>query len=204
MEEEKNKSYNNITKEQENILKQEIKFIHEEFKNKLEEHKRLKEELKNVKKSFHMGLKDYTIEKNLTIEKEQEIESLLSKISKMLKMMSLSINQTINKKFYTHLLEISNNRNKEKILLKFFNFVFNVYNYGKIYINNMNIENADIKNDDFFIDINNFVDNTQSVHELLTIIRNENEIKNILVYSYDIFHNLQKENEDIYLIEIVK
>jgi hypothetical protein len=200
MEEEKNKSYNNITKEQESILKQEIKFIHEEFKNKIEEHKRLKEELKNVKKSFHMGLNDYTIEKNLTIEKEQEIESLLSKISKMLKMMSLSINQTINKKFYTHLLEISNNRNKEKILLKFFNFVFNVYNYSKIYINNMNIGNADIKNDDYFIDINNFVDNTQSVHELLTIIRNENEIKNILVYSYDIFHNLLKENEEIYLI----
>ena len=200
MEEEKNKTNNNITEEQESILKQEIKFIHEEFKNKLEEHKRLKEELKNVKKSFHIGLKDYTTEKNLTIEKEQEIESLLSKISKKLKMMSLSINQTINKKFYTHLLEISNNRNKEKILLKFFNFVFNVYNYGKIYINNMNIENADIKNDDFFIDINNFVDNTQSVHELLTIIRNENEIKNILVYSYDIFHNLQKENEDLFLI----
>ena len=200
MEEEKNKSYNNITKEQENILKQEIKFIHEEFKNKIEEHKRLKEELKNVKKSFHMGLNDYTIEKNLTIEKEQEIESLLSKISKMLKMLSLSINQTINKKFYTHLLEISNNRNKEKILLKFFNFVFNVYNYSKIYINNINIGNADIKNDDYFIDINNFVDNTQSVHELLTIIRNENEIKNILVYSYDIFHNLLKENEEIYLI----
>ena len=200
MEEEKNKSYNNITKEQENILKQEIKFIHEEFKNKIEEHKRLKEELKNVKKSFHMGLNDYTIEKNLTIEKEQEIESLLSKISKMLKMMSLSINQTINKKFYTHLLEISNNRNKEKILLKFFNFVFNVYNYSKIYINNIKIGNADIKNDDYFIDINNFVDNTQSVHELLTIIRNENEIKNILVYSYDIFHNLLKENEEIYLI----
>ena len=200
MEEEKNKSYNNITKEQENILKQEIKFIHEEFKNKIEEHKRLKEELKNVKKSFHMGLNDYTIEKNLTIEKEREIESLLSKISKMLKMMSLSINQTINKKFYTHLLEISNNRNKEKILLKFFNFVFNVYNYSKIYINNINIGNADIKNDDYFIDINNFVDNTQSVHELLTIIRNENEIKNILVYSYDIFHNLLKENEEIYLI----
>ena len=200
MEEEKNKSYNNITKEQESILKQEIKFIHEEFKNKIEEHKRLKEELKNVKKSFHMGLNDYTIEKNLTIEKEQEIESLLSKISKMLKMMSLSINQTINKKFYTHLLEISNNRNKEKILLKFFNFVFNVYNYSKIYINNINIGNADIKNDDYFIDINNFVDNTQSVHELLTIIRNENEIKNILVYSYDIFHNLLKENEEIYLI----
>ena len=147
-----------------------------------------------------MGLNDYTIEKNLTIEKEQEIESLLSKISKMLKMMSLSINQTINKKFYTHLLEISNNRNKEKILLKFFNFVFNVYNYSKIYINNINIGNADIKNDDYFIDINNFVDNTQSVHELLTIIRNENEIKNILVYSYDIFHNLLKENEEIYLI----
>ena len=200
MEEEKNKTNNNITEEQESILKQEIKFIHEEFKNKIEEHKRLKEELKNVKKSFHMGLNDYTIEKNLTIEKEQEIESLLSKISKMLKMMSLSINQTINKKFYTHLLEISNNRNKEKILLKFFNFVFNVYNYSKIYINNINIGNADIKNDDYFIDINNFVDNTQSVHELLTIIRNENEIKNILVYSYDIFHNLLKENEEIYLI----
>ena len=208
MEEEKNRTSDILEENDENILKQEIKFIQEEFKNKIEEYKKLKEELKNVKKSFHDGLEDYTTKKNSTIEKEQEIEGFLSKISKMRKMMMLSINQTINKKFYTHLLEISNNKQKENILLKYFNYLFNVYNYNKIYINNnsynsnkdnnteSNINNNSVSN----INNNNtIVDNSQSIQELITIIRNEAEIKNILFYSYDIFHNLQEENSDMYL-----
>ena len=129
MEEEKNNNNNNLSENQENILKREIKFIQEEFKNKIEEHKKLKEELKKVRNLFHNDLNDYTAEKNTTIEKEREIESLLSKISKMKKMMTLSINQTINKKFYIHLLEISYNKEKAKILMNIFNFLFNIYNY---------------------------------------------------------------------------
>ena len=207
MKDENNKINNNIISENEEIiLKQEIKFIQDEFKNKIEEHKKLKEELKNVKKSFHDGLNDYTTQKNLTIEKEQEIEILLSKISKMRKMMLLSTNQTINKKLYTHLLEISNNKQKEKILLNFFNFLFNVYNYSSRYIINNNIinnnflSNTTFNNDNnYFNNFNTIIDNTQSMKELLTIIRNETEIRYILFYSYDIFHNLQEENNDIYL-----
>ena len=151
MEVEKNIINNNsLSEDRENILKQEKKFIQEEFKNKLEEHKKLKEELKNVKISFHNGLNEYTREKNLTIQKEQEIEAILSKISKMKKSMLLSINQTVNKKFYNHLLEISNNKHKEKILLKYFNFPFNVYNFTKMYItsyNNNNNSNFNIRSD---------------------------------------------------------
>ncbi len=180
-----------ITKE-ESMLKQEIKFIQEEFKSKITEHKKLKEELKNVKISFHNGLKDYTTEKNSTIQKEREIESLLSKISKMRKLMYLSINQTINKKFYTHLLEISNNKQKEKILLKIFNFIFNIYNYSKIYMisNDKNLSILDIND--------NTIDECSSIEELLVIIKNENEIRNILLYMYDIFHNLQEDNEELF------
>ena len=207
MKEENAKTNDNLISEDvEIVLKQEIKFIQEEYKNKIEEHKKIKEELKKVKKSFRNGLKDYTTEKKLTIEKEQEIEILLSKISKMRKMMLLSTNQTINKKLYAHLLEISNNKQKENILLNFFNFLFNVYNYSKKYINTNNNNffmsndtfNKTVNNDNIF---NNFsiIDKTQSIKELLTIIRNETEIRYILFYSYDIFHNLQEENNDVYL-----
>lgn len=207
MEAEKNKN-NNLSLEEENILKQEIKFIQEEFKTKIEEHKKLKEELKKVKNSFHNGLKDYTTEKNSTIEKEREIESLLSKISKMRKMMFLSINQTINKKFYIHLSEISNNKQKEKILLKIFNFIFNIYNYSKIYLNSQKNEfcknfdllskNMNINNVNNILNINNIQEESESIKELLIIIRGENEIRNILLYTYDIFHNLQEENIELY------
>ena len=212
MEEEKNNNNNNnLSENQENILKQEIKFIQEEFKNKIKEHKNLKDELKKVKNLFHNGLNDYTAEKNTTIEKEREIESLLSKISKMKKMMILSINQTINTKFYIHLLEISYNKEKETTLLNIFNFLFNIYNYCKvykdekdIYINNdndfesitNNNENEELK---VFLNINKNLNKCQTIKDLLTIIRNETEIKNILLYSYDIFKYLQQDNIDLYI-----
>ena len=83
-----------------------------------------------------------------------------------------------------------------------------LYNYNKIYINNNsynsnkdnNIEsNINTNNVSNINNINNIEDNSQSIHELITIIRNEAEIKNILFYSYDIFHNLQEEKRDMYL-----
>ena len=201
MEEKNNKNNLESIIKEENLLKKEIKFIQEEYKIKMEEQKKFKDELKTVKNSFNNGLKDYTSEKNLTIEKECEIELLLSKISKLKKKMYLSINQTINKKFYTHLLEISNNKQKEKNLLKIFNFIFNVYNFSKIYLSIQTNNNSyiDTKMNINNININNINDKCQSINELLTIIRNETEIRNILLYSYDIFHNLQEENGEIYI-----
>ena len=196
--EEKN-NLESLSKE-ENLLKKEIIFIQEEFKNKKEEHKKFKEELKNVKNLFNNGLKDYTTEKNLTIEKEREIELLLSKISKMRKKMYLSINQTINKKFYTYLIEISNNKQKETNLLKIFNFIYNIYYFSKIYLSMQNTNNfihSEMNKNNF--NINNINDKCQSINELLTIIRNETEIRNILLYTYDIFHNLEEENCEIYI-----
>ena len=213
MEEEKNNNNNdnNLSQNQENILKQEIKFIQEEFKNKIEENKKLKEELKNFKNLFHNGLNIYTAEKNATIEKEREIESLLSKISKMRKMMILSINQTINQKFYIHLLEISYNKEKAKILMNIFNFLFNIYNYCKIYkdensidiINDKDSESISSSNENeqlkLFININTNINKCQTIGDLITIIRNEIEIKNILLYSYDIFKSLQQDNMDLFI-----
>ena len=196
MEEKINKQINNLIEDNENILKQEIKFIQDEFRNKIEELKKLKEELKNVKNSFNNGLEDYLKEKNLTIEKEREIESLLSKISKMRKNMVLSLNQTLNKKFYIHLNDISNNKQKEIILIKIFNYIFNIYNYSKLYLT---MQNNSIENITKLPNINNIIDDCQSVQELLKILRNENEIKNILSYSYEIFHNLQNDNNEIFI-----
>ena len=196
MEEKINKQINNLIEDNENILKQEIKFIQDEFRNKIEELKKLKEELKNVKNSFNNGLEDYLKEKNLTIEKEREIESLLSKISKMRKNMVLSLNQTLNKKFYIHLNDISNNKQKEIILIKIFNYIFNIYNYSKLYLT---MQNNSIENITKLPNINNIIDDCQSVQELLKILRNENEIKNILSYSYEIFHNLQDDNNEIFI-----
>ena len=176
---------------EESKLKQEIIFIQAEFKSKMTELKKLKEILKNVKNSFHNCLKDYNNEKNNIIEKEREIQSLLTKVSKMTKFMYLSLNQTINKKFYNHLLEISNNKQKEKASLKIFNFIFGIYNYSKLYITSTD-KNLNIFN------INDTIDECSSIQELLIIIRNESEIRNILLYMHEIFHNLEEENSELY------
>ena len=179
-----------VSKE-ESILKQEMNFIQEEFKSKIVELKKLREEIKKVKTSFNDGLNEYNRQKNATIEKEREIELLLSKVSKMKKLVYLSLNQTINKKFYTHLLEISSNKLKEKILLKIFNFIFGIYNYSKIYITSID------KNLNEF-NINDIIDECLSIQELLIILKNENEIRNILFYMYEIFHNLEEENQELF------
>ena len=179
-----------VSMEEESMLKQEMNFIQEEFKSKIIELKKLKEELKKVKTSFNDGLNEYNTQKNSTIEKEREIELLLSKISKMKKLMYLSLNQTINKKFYDHLLEISNNKQKEKILLKIFNFIFGIYNYSKIYVPSTD-KNLNALN------INDIIDECLSIQELLIIMKNENEIRNILFYMYEIFHNLEEENQEL-------
>ena len=179
--EQQNKNDEPLSLEEETTLKKEMIFIQEEYNSKIEQLKKLKEELSSEKKLFHEGLKEFQDHTKITIEKEQEIELLLSKISKIKKNQLISLSQTINNKFYKHLIEISNNKQKELILKNFFEFLF-LIKENKIDL----------------IDEENFTENyNQSIHELLTIIKSEIEVKNILSYSYEIFHNLENKQYEI-------
>ena len=122
--EQQNKNDEPLSLEEETTLKKEMIFIQEEYNSKIEQLKKLKEELSSEKKLFHEGLKEFQDHTKITIEKEQEIELLLSKISKIKKNQLISLSQTINNKFYKHLIEISNNKQKELILKNFFEFLF--------------------------------------------------------------------------------
>ena len=68
-----------LSPEETATLKNELKFIQYEYNSKIEQQKKLKEDLLNVKNLFQSGLKEYQNETKKTIEKEQEIENLLSK-----------------------------------------------------------------------------------------------------------------------------
>ena len=87
----------------------------------------------------------------------------------MKKKRALIIKNSFNKKFYLHLLEISSNNKKEKILQNYFSLLI--------------LENNQ---------------ETRTVKELLQILRNEDEIKNLLYYSYKIYCDLRTKDEKLY------
>ena len=58
------------------------------------------------------------------MDKENDIEQLLSKISKKKKKRAIMIKNGFNDKFYLYLLEISTNEKKEKILQYYFSLIF--------------------------------------------------------------------------------
>ena len=171
------------------ILYIEIRNFKSEFCNKIEEYEKLKENITELRKTFQQLLNEYTSKKNNSIKKEKEIEFLLLKNAKMKKKLLISINQTINKKFYLHLQEVIKNSQIEKSLFRFFYFIFNIYDLSKnyhlgnevkdIYANYKNYENTNINN-------------------ILRILKNENEIRNLLLYVFEIMKNLEKEEKDIY------
>ena len=171
------------------ILYKEIRNFKSEFCNKIEEYEKLKENITELRKTFQQLLNEYTSKKNNSIKKEKEIEFLLLKNAKMKKKLLISINQTINKKFYLHLQEVIKNSQIEKSLFRFFYFIFNIYDLSKnyhlgnevkdIYANYKNYENTNINN-------------------ILRILKNENEIRNLLLYVFEIMKNLEKEEKDIY------
>ena len=180
-----------LSPEETATLKNELKFIQYEYNSKIEQQKKLKEDLLNVKNLFQSGLKEYQNETKKTIEKEQEIENLLSKNSKIKKNLLLSLSQTINSKFYSHLLEISQNEQKQNLLKICFEILFLINEY-----HSFNKENQNINNNMIFLGENTIIYNyNQSVYELLTIIKCENNIKNILSYSYEVFKNLSNTIE---------
>ena len=176
------------------ILKQEILFIFSEYKNKLSEYKNIQENIINSKVAFKKLLSEYTNIKNIILEKEKEKESILLKESKMRKNLLISINKTINAKFYNHLEGIIGDKQKEKLIKLFFNFALNLYNINNYYHfkNNEEFNDNDIENL-FLSTIEN-----QDMKNILRILKGEAEIKNLILYCIDIIQNLHKEDNIIY------
>jgi len=160
---------NTLSLEEENLLKDAMLFLQDEYNIKKDKLKILRQELSQTKKQFQAQLQEYQKEIKLTIEKEKDIQQLYSKISKMKKRRALIIKNSFNKKFYLHLLEISSNNKKEKILQNYFSLLI--------------LENNQ---------------ETRTVKELLQILRNEDEIKNLLYYSYKIYCDLRTKDEKLY------
>lgn len=176
------------------IIKQEILFYISEYNNKLAEYKIIQENISKTKVVLSKLITEYTIKKNSVIEKEKENEALLIKISKLTKNLLISINKAINKKFYEHLKSILGDKQKEKLLIQFFNFSFNLYNLSKYF--HFHIQeniNFDIFGN-FGLDINE----NQEMRNILRILRDEYEIKNLILYSKEIIQNLSKESINVY------
>ena len=176
------------------IIKQEILFYISEYNNKLAEYKIIQENISKTKVVLSKLITEYTIKKNSVIEKEKENEALLIKISKLTKNLLISINKAINKKFYEHLKSILGDKQKEKLLIQFFNFGFNLYNLSKYF--HFHIQeniNFDIFGN-FGLDINE----NQEMRNILRILRDEYEIKNLILYSKEIIQNLSKESISVY------
>ena len=161
---------NSLTLEEENALKESIKFLQEVYKIKSEKLKILKQESSEMKKLFKSKISEYENDIKLIIEKETEKEQLFSKISKMNKRRALILKNYFNDKLYQHLLEISTNAKKEKILKNFFSLI--------LFDNNINNRN---------------------IHDIIQALRDKEEIKNLLIYAYKIYNNMRKEDENIYL-----
>ena len=176
------------------IIKQEILFYISEYNNKLAEYKIIQENISKTKVVLSKLITEYTIKKISVIEKEKENEALLIKISKLTKNLLISINKAINKKFYEHLKSILGDKQKEKLLIQFFNFSFNLYNLSKYF--HFHIQeniNFDIFGN-FGLDINE----NQEMRNILRILRDEYEIKNLILYSKEIIQNLSKESINVY------
>ena len=158
-----------MTKEEEDILIESIKYLQEEYNIKLEKLKLLRQELSQTKKLFKSKISDYQKDIKLIIEKENETEKFYSKIAKNKKRRSIILKCSFNNKFYEHLLEISSNDKKEKILKKYFSLII--------------FENNNEK---------------RTTKELIEILKDKDEIKNLLLYTYKIYYNLKNKDEESY------
>ena len=161
---------NSLSMEEENILKESIKFLQEEYKIKTQKLKILKQEVSQIKKLFQSKVSEYQNDIKLIIEKENETEQLFSKISKIKKRRAIILKYSFNDKFYHHLLEISTNVKKEKILKNFFSLI--------LLDNNLN---------------------NRSIQDFIQILRDKDEIKSLLSYAYKIYNNLENKDENAYL-----
>ena len=130
----------------------------------------LYEEVTLTKKKYNSHIKEYKQNVNSTLEKEKEIEQLYSKISKIKKRRALIINNSFNEKFYKHLLEIVKNYKKEKILKNFFSFLL-------------------LKDSE----------KERPIKDLIKILKDKEEIKNLIFYSSIIYSDLREKDKDKFL-----
>ena len=158
-------------KSEENKLKTAYLFLTNEYNSlKREKLSSLHEELKITKQNFQDHIKQYQKDVLLTLEKEKEIEQLFSKISKTKKRRALIMNNSFNDKFYHHLLEIIDNPEKGKILKNFFSLL--LYKENK---------------------------EEKAIKDILEILRDKEEIKNLIYYSGKIYSDLRVKNENEFL-----
>ena len=156
---------------EENKLKSAYLFLTNEYNSlKKEKLNSLHEELKITKLSFQEHIKQYQKDVLLTLEREKEIEQLFSKISKTKKRRALIMNNSFNDKFYHHLLEIIDNSEKGKILKNFFSLI--------LY--------KDTKEE-------------RSIKDILEILKDKEEIKNLIYYSGKIYSDLRVKDENEFL-----
>ena len=152
----------------ESKLKEAFLYLTNEYNNlKKDRLNPLYEELKLTKNKFHSYIKEYQKEVELNLEKEKEIEQLFSKISKIKKKKSLIMNISFNDKFYNHLVEISENPKKEKILKNFFSLVF----------------------------LNKTKDE-KSINDLIQMLKDKEEIKSFLHYVEKIYSDMRTNDEE--------
>ena len=157
--------------EEDNKLKASYNFLTNELNNLMKEKLNpLIEEKKSTKIKFQTHIKEYQNEVKFTLEKEREIEQLFSKISKIKKKRALIMNNSFNNKFYKHLLEIADNPKKEKILKNFFSILLSSKEKEE-----------------------------KSVKDLIEILKDKEEIKNLLYYANKIYSDLKLNNETEYL-----
>ena len=156
---------------EENKLKTAYLFLTNEYNSlKKEKLNSLNEELKITKLSFQEHIKQYQKDVLLTLEREKEIEQLFSKISKTKKRRALIMNNSFNDKFYHHLLEIIDNSEKGKILKNFFSLI--LYKDNK---------------------------EERSIKDILEILKDKEEIKNLIYYSGKIYSDLRVKDENEFL-----
>ena len=156
---------------EENKLKSAYLFLTNEYNSlKKEKLNSLNEELKITKLSFQEHIKQYQKDVLLTLEREKEIEQLFSKISKTKKRRALIMNNSFNDKFYHHLLEIIDNSEKGKILKNFFSII--LYKDNK---------------------------EERSIKDILEILKDKEEIKNLIYYSGKIYSDLRVKDENEFL-----
>ena len=193
MQENINKDENQILNINE-FLEKEILYIKSESENKLKEYNNIKEKILQLKDTLRKEYKEYSIKKKFVNEKEKEIETLLLNISKINKNLLISVNKSINKKFYNNLEEILGDKQKEKSLFKFFNFTLNLYNISKVY----HLEQNENINFDKIKELCYNSTENENNKNLLKILRDETEIRNLILYLLEIFGNLNKEGKEIY------
>jgi len=177
------------------ILKQETLLIFSEYNKNLAQYKNIQENISKSKEDLTKLITEYTSKKNSVMEKEKENEIISLKIAKLTKNLLISMNKALNQKFYEHLRSILGDKQKEQLLIQFFNFSFNLYNLSKYFY----LHNQENINFDIFGKLGFDINDNQDLGNILRIMKDENEIKNLILYSREIIRNLSKEDNSIYI-----